>query len=144
MDLQPIKEIIETEKFLNRLYELICSTMLERSATVYDSTEGFIEGAVTHFDIDELTVNEVQGEESDWTAKFTGTGTASVGYKTPDGEDLDSDIFGKFEGFIEIGLIADEATPDVAAEKAQLTVTIDYATLKDEPPFDDSVIDEGT
>ena len=139
----PINELIATETFLARLTDLIRSSIAERSATVYDSTEGFIEGAVTHFDIDTgPTCGEPDGESSDWTVPFTGTGTASVGYKTPDGEYRDSDISGPFEGFVEITIPATAATPDAAAEAAQLTVTIESATLKDEEPIDDSAIDE--
>ena len=139
----PINDIIATETFLAQLTQQISAALLERSATVQDSTEGPQEGSVTHFDVDSGPVcGEPEGEALEWSVTFTGSGTASVGYKTADGEYRDSDISGPFEGTVEITLPASATTAEDAATEAKLTVTIESATLKEDEPFDDSAIDE--
>ena len=134
-----IEEIIATDTFLKRLTQQIYSTLTERSATVYDSTDGFVEGTVTRFEIDSGPVcDELEGEASDWSVVFTGNGTASVDYKIADGEDRDSDISGPFEGFANITLPESMLSADAAAQTLQLIVTIESATLEEEEPVDDS------
>lgn len=142
-----INDIIATDTFRRRVSEMIAAELLERSATPYDSVDGFIEGSVTFFDIDSgPTFSEPDGEASEWQVPFQGTGTATVGCKTGDGEYRDCDISGPFDGFAKV-TVPDhsfDADADGIAETVEITITIESATLKDkepEEPFDDTDVE---
>lgn len=141
-----IQQVVASESFVKRVIELICSQMIDKSATPYDSEEGFIEGRVTDFTIsDNPAFGELDGEGTDWQTLFKGEGDATVGCKTPDGEYRDYDISGPFDGIVEISLPEEKissSTPDELAEAAKIVVTIESSTLKDQEPFDESILDQ--
>lgn len=133
-----IHEIVTSEEFRNRVSAQIAKEVSQLPATAYDRDDGPVDGSVTSFEIEDgPTFGEPEGEGSDWTIPFEGTGNANVGYITSDSEDRSTDISGPFEGFVEVRM-PDSSESESDAEKvasvAKIDVTIELATLKDDEP----------
>ena len=133
-----IDDVIASETFSQRTTDAIVYSLIDCSGTAYDSAEGFIEGRVTAFTIEDgPKFDSPSGEGASWTAAFTGTGEATIGYKTPDGEYRNAEISGPFAGLIQITLPLDvsaSATAEAVAEATEISIEIESASLKDEDP----------
>jgi hypothetical protein len=144
-----LESALSSEIFRDELIEKIHAKVRDQSGTVYDSSEGLIAGTVTDYEVNrefDFDYSSHSGSGLEWTVKFATSGSASIMYKTPDGEYRTGTLEGPCEGSAHIAFpdntiindSADEIVDELEIEVELTSVFLDENEPSDEPsPYED-------